>query len=245
MKLKFNSSQKLNYNYLTFIPARSGSKELKNKNLQKINNKSLLEYSVNFIKKIGLKKNFIFVSTDSIKYAKLAKKLGVNSSFLRSKKNSKSNSQIDDAIIEFLKHKKFLNYNFKILILLLPTQPFRDKNNFKRGIKLISKNKVGSVISVKNLNRNKNFIFSMKNKKILIKKNLKSTNRQFINTNYTPCGCFYITKISSFKKNNSIFSLNSKGIVTSFPQNLDIDNRNDLNLARLIIKNKNKFNLNL
>ena len=51
MKLKFNSSQKLNYNYLTFIPARSGSKELKNKNLQKINNKSLLEYSVNFIKK--------------------------------------------------------------------------------------------------------------------------------------------------------------------------------------------------
>ena len=41
------------------------------------------------------------------------------------------------------------------------------------------------------------------------------------------------------------FQFEQQGIVTSFPQNLDIDNRNDLNLARLIIKNKNKFNLNL
>ena len=105
MKLKFNSSQKLNYNYLTFIPARSGSKELKNKNLQKINNKSLLEYSVNFIKKIGLKK-ILFCKHRLNKICEISKKTWCKFGFLRSK-NSKSNSQIDDAIIEFLKYKNF------------------------------------------------------------------------------------------------------------------------------------------
>ncbi len=39
------------YKYLTFIPARSGSKSIKNKNIQKIGKKSLIEISINFAKK--------------------------------------------------------------------------------------------------------------------------------------------------------------------------------------------------
>ena len=41
-----------NYNYLTFIPARSGSQRIKNKNLQKINKKdSLLVSKIKTCKK--------------------------------------------------------------------------------------------------------------------------------------------------------------------------------------------------
>ncbi len=236
---------KQRFKYLTFIPARAGSKGLRNKNLQKINGKTLLETTINFIKKINLKKNFIFVSTDSDKYANLSKKLGVNSSFLRSKKNSNSNSLIDDSILEFLNHKDFLNYNFETLILLLPTQPFRDSNDFKKGIRLISKKEIKCVISIKNLDRSDNYIFKMREKKLMIKRNLKSTNRQFIDTNYTPCGSFYITKMNSFKKYNSIFNVKNRCVITKYPQNLDIDSQQDLNLARLILKNKKKFNLNV
>lgn len=245
MKLKSKNLSKIKYKYLTFIPARSGSKELKHKNLQKINGKTLLEHTINFIKKINLKKNFIFVSTDSNKYSTLSKKLGVHSSFLRSKKNSSSTSLIDDAIFELLNHKNFLNYDFEILILLLPTQPFRDPYNFKEGIQLISKKRIKSVISVKNLNRNTNYIFRMRSQRLLIKKNLKATNRQFIDSNYTPCGCFYLTKINSFKKYKSIFNVNNRGIITQYPQNLDIDNKQDLYIARIIMENKKKFNLNI
>ena len=245
MKLKTKKINKIKYKYLTFIPARSGSKELKHKNLQKIKGKTLLELTINFIKKINLKKNFIFVSTDSNKYSNLSKKYGAHCNFLRSKKNSRSSSIIDEAIFEFLNHKSILNYDFETLILLLPTQPFRDSVDFKKGIKLIEKKSIDSVISIKNLNRDDNYIFKMSSNKLLIKKNLKSTNRQFINTNYTPCGCFYITKMISFKKFKSIFNLKNKGVITKYPHNLDIDNIQDLNLARLIINNKRKFNLNV
>ena len=45
------------------IPARSGSKRLKNKNLLKIKNKSLLQHAVDF--SIGIEPDSIIVSTDS------------------------------------------------------------------------------------------------------------------------------------------------------------------------------------
>ena len=55
------------------IPARSGSTRIKNKNLKKINNKSIL---VNKIENC-LKTNIgdVFVSTDSIKIANISKKM--------------------------------------------------------------------------------------------------------------------------------------------------------------------------
>ena len=58
---------------LGIIPARSGSKGVKNKNIKKINNKTLIEIAY-----LAAKKSKIFteiiVSTDSDKYKKLLEK---------------------------------------------------------------------------------------------------------------------------------------------------------------------------
>lgn len=69
------------------IAARSGSKRLKNKNILKISNKTLIEI---VIEKAIESKIFdkVFVSTDSNKIAKIAKKSGALVPFLRSKKLS-------------------------------------------------------------------------------------------------------------------------------------------------------------
>ena len=56
-----------------FIFARSGSKGIKNKNLKKIKDKSLLELSINTAKKINPDK--IFISSDSKKIEAIAKKI--------------------------------------------------------------------------------------------------------------------------------------------------------------------------
>ena len=233
------------YKYLTFIPARSNSKGLKNKNLKVISGKKLIEITINFIKKLKIKSNYIFVSTDSKKIEKISKNCGANVDFLRSKKLSKSNSVLDDAIFEFLKNSKFSNINFEFLILLMPTQPFRSKQAFLKALKLINNPKIKSVISVKNLNRSDDYIFKKEKNILVIKKNIKSVNRQFIKSNFTPCGCFYITKLNEFKKKASFYNDKTFAIETSFPQNLDIDNVYDLNLARTIIKNKKKIKLNI
>ena len=49
---------------LIFIPARSGSKRIKNKNIRKINGKPLIYWTIKYAKKYA-KNEDIFVSSDS------------------------------------------------------------------------------------------------------------------------------------------------------------------------------------
>ena len=70
---------------ICIIPARAGSKGIKLKNLRKVNNKPLVYFPI----KAALKSKVcdkVFVSTDSLKIAKIAKKYGADVPFLRKKK---------------------------------------------------------------------------------------------------------------------------------------------------------------
>ena len=64
--------------YIAIIPARGGSKELKNKNILEIASVPLIAYS---IKAAQISKTIsdVYVSTDSAKIAKIAKDYGANS----------------------------------------------------------------------------------------------------------------------------------------------------------------------
>ena len=222
---------KKSFEILIFIPARSKSKRFKNKNLKKINGVSLIEKTINFSKKIKQKK-YIYLSTDSQKYANIAAKKGAHVPFLRSSKNSLDQSDINDAINEFL--KKTSHYlKFKYLLLLLPTQPLRKLSTFRKIYNAIRRKKVDTVISVKNLNRTEDTIFKLRNKQFVNKK-IKTENSQFQNSFYTPCGCFYLTSVKKFKKKNNIFNGKIFAIETHYPEHLDIDKKFDLKIANLI-----------
>lgn len=220
-----------NYELLIFIPARSKSKRLKNKNIKTVMGKSLISNAINFSKKIKLKK-YIYLSTDSKLYANSGIKSGAKVPFLRSVKNSKDQSSVNEAIYEFLKKTKKI-LQFKYLLLLLPTQPFRKISTFNKVYKKIKGNKVDTVITVKSLNRTENLVFNIDNKK-LIKKKLRVENSQFQRNLYTPCGCFYLTKIKNFKKKKNLFNGKIFSVKTEYPENIDIDRKIDLKVANLL-----------
>ena len=93
---------------LGIIPARGGSKGIKNKNIVSIGNKPLIYWTIkNAIKS---KLNKIIVSTDSIKIKKIALGYGADVPFLRPKNISHDSAKtIDVAIhsINFFKKKEF------------------------------------------------------------------------------------------------------------------------------------------
>ena len=134
-------------NDLVFIPARAGSKGIKNKNLVKINDKPLILHTIDFIKNFP---NLMwFVSTNGKKIFDISKKNGFKFKYLRPSKLSNSKSRVCDAVFDAHDWlKKNHNLNFKNIILLQPTSPMRKKRDFLKAYKLFKKKKLKSLASV-------------------------------------------------------------------------------------------------
>ena len=130
-------------NVIAIIPARSGSKGVKNKNIIELLGHSLLEWSIKAAKKTKLIDR-VFVSTDSEKYANLGIKYGAEVPFLRpaeiSEDNSSDFSFISHSIEEFQK----MNIHAEYLVHLRPTTPIRDPNVLDEAISYFQANKTFS-----------------------------------------------------------------------------------------------------
>lgn len=126
--------------FWAFIPARSGSKGLKNKNIKPIKGKPLIYYSLAIaLKTQGIKKTIF--SSDSSKYIKIAKKFGCKNFHYRSNKISHDNASEysvfrDYVDLQIKKNKPLPKY----FVHLRPTSPMRKKNTLEKAIRFF-KNK--------------------------------------------------------------------------------------------------------
>ena len=126
---------------ISIIPARSGSKRVKNKNIKKLMGLPLLAHTVIHSLNSKLISRTI-VSTDSKKYADIAKNYGAEVPFLRPDNISGDRS----TDLECFKHclsflKKNENYVPDIIVHLRVTYPIREKNIIDNCIKLFLKKK--------------------------------------------------------------------------------------------------------
>ncbi len=126
---------------IAIIPARSGSKGLKNKNLKLFNNKPLIFYPINAAIESGVVDN-VLVTTDSKKIADIAKKYGAEVPFLRSKKLSGDLATTENTLKDaLLKYEKFKNVKYNICVFLTATDVFRKVEWIKDCVKILKSNK--------------------------------------------------------------------------------------------------------
>jgi len=220
---------------LCFIPARAGSKGIKNKNLFKINSKPLIYYTIKFAQKI--KNNFIFVSTDSAKILKYTNKLNLNNNYIRPKRLSGDSSLVIDALIDSLNWLKKKGKIFNIVILLQPTNPVRNIIEFNKALAIFKKKKLDSLVSVTRMREHPYECIEIKkdNSFQFLKKNpdKKSTNRQGYNKNFFFVdGNFYIAKVSFLLKYKKFISKNkTKFFIQKSVWPIDIDYLEDIKVA--------------
>ena len=115
-----------NLKSVAIILARGGSKEIKNKNLKKINGKSLLEITI-----LQIKKNLdidIFVSSDSNKILDEARKLRCHT-IVRPKKLSGDNSSSEEALLHAIQE---IEKDIECDTIIFPqvTSPLRSFSDF-------------------------------------------------------------------------------------------------------------------
>ena len=124
---------------LAIIPARIGSKRIKNKNIKNFEGKPIIYYSILAAKLSGIFDKVI-VSTDSFKIASISKKYGADVPFLRSKELSKDNVGIVEVISKVLKKLKIKpNFSTKVCCIY-PTAPMLNKNFLKKSYKKLTQN---------------------------------------------------------------------------------------------------------
>ena len=225
---------------LCLIPARGGSKGIKNKNLAILKGKPLLYWTLNLAKKIKLFDKIV-VSTDSKRIQNYAKKNKVESPFLRPKNISTDTTPMKNVILHTLKYYKKNNYLPTAVVLLQPTSPFRKKSTLIKACKIFIRDKLDSLFTIEKIKHTQHpdYIFHNKNNflKNTLKKLNKKKNRQSIKDYFAlDGGVIFIFKSSTIKK--GLISGKLSYIEVKMPECLDIDNLDDLKFAE-------KININL
>ena len=218
---------------IAFIPARSGSKRIKNKNIFKINGKPLLVHVIEMLKKTNIFKSIV-VSTDSSKIKKIALKSGASVPSLRKKSLSNDSATIMDVVKDYCLSIK--SQKEKVVIFcIFPTSILIDKKLVKKAIKSILK-KNDFLLCVKKFNHPIERSFTLNKNRIIEKKTLKnlSKNTQSFEKRYFDLGQFYIGSKENWIKNKQIFTNNTYCFDLSAHSIFDIDEPNDLNVVKAI-----------
>lgn len=230
--------------FYTVVPARSGSKSIKNKNIRTINNIPLIGYALSISKKIKRSKLIIF-SSDSKKYLNIAKKYKPDLLHHRSKKNSSDKATDRDffnEIIFFLKKKNFLVPEF--FILIRPNTPNRSLVELNYAVEQFFKSRknFSSMRSLTKMSETSYKTFEIKNGKLCTAFN-KSFNvdkfngpRQSYNDTYNANGLADILKTKNILSGKT-FGNKAMAYVCKNDY-IDIDSPKDLNYANFIMSSK-------
>ena len=227
-----------NKKILAVVLARSGSKGIKNKNLKKINNKSLVGHVGLFVKKIKIIDKKV-ISTNSKKIGKEGNKYNLDFIFKRPK--YLSGPKISDELVlnhALISTEKLTKKKFDVIVSFPPTSPLRKINDVILSIRKLIDKKYDSVWTISNVD-NKFHPFKslvIKNKKLdfFSKMGNKIKYRQQLSKTYFRNGACYVFSRKTILRKR-ILTKNT-GFVISKTDQISIDDMNDLNLVRKIMK---------
>lgn len=224
---------------LCIIPARKGSKKVKLKNFIKLNNKEIIQYTIDTAKKIERYCDIV-ISSDYPNITKFTKKNNLTFYGFRPKKLSGDKVETVDVVkYELKKIQKIKKIIYKFILLLQPTCPIRDTKKIIKAIKIIKNNKnINSVISIKDVEGNHPVRMKTMGKDNIIKNFLKNKKenmkpRQSLEKIFIRSGSFYLIRVLNMIKENSLVSNKCYGIIVKDLEAVNIDTTDDLNILKM------------
>ena len=222
---------------IAIIPARSGSKGLKDKNIIDLCGKPLIAYSIEAALETGLF-DHVIVSTDSEHYAEIAQHYGAEV-MMRGEALSNDKATTFMVLEDILENR--LHESIDYFVLLQPTSPLRTSKHITEAIE-----KFESKIELFD------FLVSMKeaeHAKVLVNpidddESLKYFDTDFSNyrrqgyKDYSPNGAIFIAKPDSYLEQKHFFGAKTLSYIMSAEDSVDIDGALDLVVAKAIIAKK-------
>lgn len=226
---------------LAIIPARSGSKGLKDKNIKLLAGKPLLSYSIDAAIQSELF-DTVMVSTDSELYADIARKSNAEVPFLRSEKLSVDTASSWDAVNEVLNNYLEIGKSFDTFMLLQPTSPLRTSIDIVNAYNELVEKNANSIVSLCEADHSPEQCNVLKEDLSLegfIKESSRGKRRQDMPTYYRFNGAIYLSYVDYFLENHNIFRNKCFAYVMDKTSSIDIDDELDFMIAEGIMKLRN------
>lgn len=224
--------------FIGLIPARKGSKGLKNKNMLLLNKKPLVQYTFEAANHSS-HLDQVWASSDDLTILSLADSMNIKG-LKRPKQFANDQSSSIDVVNHFIDSlPDNLNHEKTYIVYLQPTSPLRDSSHLDEAIDQLIQYKKKSLISVVRLRKSpfKSFMISKSGTlKSLFNEELSNARRQDLQETYVPNGAIYIFTIAEFLTRKGFPSNGSLPFIMSPNDSIDIDDKEDLEIADNFLK---------
>ena len=221
---------------IAIIPARSGSKGVKDKNIRELCGKPLIAYTIEAAIRSG-EFDEVMVSTDSEQYAEIAKQYGATVPFLRSAETASDTASSWDMVEEVLRGYKAQGQEFETFCLLQPTSPLRTQDDIKCAYDIYRRIAEFAVVSVCEAEHSPLWCGHLPEDKgfqeFVDPANMKQ--RQAGGKFYRLNGAIYIVNIERFAYDRFLYQKGSYAYIMPQSKSVDIDTDLDFKLAEVIM----------
>lgn len=222
---------------IAVIPARSGSKGLKDKNIKELCGKALFAYAIEAALQSEIFDR-IHVSTDSERYADIGKKYGADVPFLRNKETSSDIATTWEAMRFVLKEYEKRGEYFDTITVLQPTSPLRTKEDIMGAFRFFKERQANMVSSVCEMEHSplwSNTLpkdLSMEN---FEKEELSYLPRQSLPVYYRENGAIYILRTTHLFSGLNIYKNKCYAYIMPKENSIDIDDEIDFLIAQNVM----------
>lgn len=221
---------------LAIVPARSGSKEVRDKNIRLLGGKPMIAYTIEAAIRSGVFDE-VMVSTDSIDYSEISKRFGAAVPFLRGGETASDSASSWDVVAEVLSTYGALGRTFDTFCLLQPTSPLRTENDIQGAYEMFSRRGAKSVVSICEADHSPLVCNTLPPDGSLtgFLKPEGEGRRQDHQVYYRINGAIYICDVASFDAAASIYDHGCFAYIMDRAHSVDIDGTIDFVIAEALL----------
>lgn len=224
---------------LWLIPARSGSKGISDKNVKLLGAHPLLAYRVKTALRLA-DPSLVWVSTDSDRYADIAKSYGATIPALRPHELATDTSTTIDVVFHALELANSRGLAPDVIGVLEPTSPFVQLSTLKQALDRLVQHPTAAAIVATRPAKPSSFFLQPKQEFLSILAERIRTKgvlrRQDEVSEITPSGGFYLAKCNDFLRYGSYYTPLTLSHEVSPLESLEIDDPLDWDWAEFLLK---------
>lgn len=224
---------------IAVIPARAGSKRLKNKNVLSLYGKPMLAHTIEAALRSEIFED-VLVSTDEEKIARIARRYGASVPFLRDERLADDHTPVSEATLSAVEQMQaHTGKTYTAVVQLMPNCPCRDAKDIRDAYKQFSLSRSKFQISV--------FPFGWMNpwwamrldgqgrpQRLFPKAYTKRS--QDLDKLYCPTGAVWIANMDALRQQKTFYGKGFSVFIMDWRHALDIDDQEDLQMAKIVLE---------